>query len=632
MLRWITSSLTRKFGFALAAGLIIASAAFLALFISIYETQLEEERSQASLQVNQLLQASLENAMLKRDLAGLREIVRRLGEQDGIRSVMIINRDDEIRFASQEQSFGHRFARATDDACTACHVAGAAATEATAFMTNEQGHEVLRSVNPVRNKAPCTGCHGSVEDNPVNGVLFVDYDGAAIRERATTSALILSGTGGIVIFGLVIGAWSLMRSFVLRPVGRLAHASRALSTGDLNARVEVRGRDELADLAGTFNDMAKNLQRTMQDAEQRKAFLQALVDAVPDGVRVIDEQFRIVLANQAYCRQIGREMADVLASTCYQSSHGRTERCPPTLMVCPVHEIVRTGRQLRTLQQHTRGDGGQRRVEVYAAPLQDLSSASGGPLFVESIRDLSSQARISQEQRLSELGQLATGVAHEIRNPLAAIRFTLNAAIRSAGARSRDKLYDQLKTMDGEIDQCVEITDRLLKLSVPPSEKPTLVPVNAAITETLSLLAFEAEDKNVTVELKLDPADPRVLASDSEIRMAVLNFVQNAFHAMPSGGRLLIESRDRGKVVELRFEDSGVGIRPDDLPYIYDPFFSRRADSVEGTGLGLTICKAIVERYGGYIEVESHLGRGTWFVVGFPNAEEAVARRERKDD
>lgn len=634
MTRWIASSLSRKLALAVSAAMGAASLVFLALFLGLYQAEIARERSETSLQINRLLQASLENAMLKRDLEGLRAIVQRLGEQEGVRRVMITNPDGEVRFSSQPDLVGQSRLPGDYADCVACPSETGEVDQWTSFGTEADGQEILRSINPVRNKAACTQCHGPVPLNPVNGILYVDYDAAAIKQTARQGALLLVGSGAIVVLVALGGAWWFTRRNVLQPIGELAAASRALAVGRSDARASLRTRDELGKLGDTFNEMAGKLQRNLQEIERRDVFLQSLIDAVPDGIRVIDEDYTILQANKAYCRQLGYRLGEVVGLACHQSSHDRQEPCPPTMAMCPLYEIRRNGRPVKTIQQHICRDGSAVQVEVIAAPLRVAGKGGERTVIVESIRDLTKHLQVSQEQRLAEMDQLASGVAHEIHNPLASIRLALQAALRSkdGGKSDTPELYRYLETMDGEIDRCIEITERLLRLSSPPDERPQLVAVNEAVSETLSLLVYEAERKGIAVKSDLDAADPRVLAGDSEIRMLVLNLAQNAFHAMPDGGSLQVTSRRQDDDVEIGFVDTGVGIQPQDIPYIFDPFFSRRADGVKGTGLGLTICKAVAERYGGRMDVRSRAGEGSEFRVTFPSAEKAGAKRGHLGD
>ena len=618
---WIQASLSRKFLTGVAAGLVAISLVFLLLFMTMYRAELQSERSQAAEDINRLLQTSLENAMLKRDLDGLRDIVSRLGKQDGIVGVMIVNPDDEVRFAADQKMLGQKFSRETDSACRVCHQSGSTPVDTTVFTVNERGQEVLRSVNPVQNKAACVGCHGPVETHPVNGVLFVDYDALPIRRHAQQMTWFLMGSGVLVVLLTLTGGWWFMRRFVLQPVQQLYKTSRAMSEGQLDARVHLPLTDELGELGRTFNVMGERLQRSMHELQEKDLFLQGVVDAIPDGIRVIDEQFAIVLSNRAYLQQLG-QTEEESAGPCYRSSHKRNQPCPPTLVTCPLHEILKNGEPVKVLDQFVGTDGRPFSVEVVAAQMQLPFGDGARTLVVESVRNLEEHVQYSQEQRLSELGRLAAGVAHEIHNPLASIRLALDSMVK-IGKHSDTELYkvwDYLAVIDSQIDECISVTERLLKMSMSPGQRQ-VVDMNAAVSEVVSLVAWEAENKHVSIQQKLDPAGPRVIATESEFRAVILNLVQNAFHAMQDGGQLDISTHKSKDKVALIVEDTGLGILPDDRPHIFEPFFSRRADGIKGTGLGLSILRAIVDHYDGRIEVESQHGQGSRFTVIFPDAD-----------
>jgi PAS domain S-box-containing protein len=618
---WIDRKLNRKFLVGNAMGIVLSSLVFLLLYMSMYEEQLADERSNAATQVNQLLQISLQNAMLKRDLDGLRLIVQRLGEQEEILNVMILNPAGEVRFSSTESLLGRRFDRESEAGCLSCHASGESA--ATAFLTNELGQSVLRSVNPVRNKPQCVACHGSVGEHPLNGLLFVDYDAAPIQENARKTALVLLAAGACVLLIVLTGGWWFMRRFVLQPVKKLHHFSRSLSQGIFGERVEVAGTDELAQLGHTFNGMAEGLEKSLKALREEEAFLQGLVDASPDGLRVIDENFNVVLSNEAYRRQLGLSVQEAVNVPCYRSSHGREEPCVPTLVTCPLHEIHEHPAPVKCVHEHIRSDGSLCEVEVYAAPMHIKRDGRTHRFIVESIRDLDSALQFSHEQKLSELGRLAAGVAHEIFNPLTSIRMSLDSILQlqSPSDQHHSQTSDYLKLVEQEIDRCIEITGRLLKLSTHSGSGQQIVSVNHALDETVSLLRWDAEQGKIVIEEQMDPSNPRVLASEGDLRMAILNLIQNAFHAMPEGGRLLLATERRMGRINITVSDTGAGIAPADLPHIFHPFFSRRADGKRGTGLGLSISRANVERDGGEISVRSEPGKGATFTVSFPDPE-----------
>lgn len=606
------SSLKRYVLIRLALVAAGASLLLLLLFLSAYRERLQAERSSASLGFNLLLQAALENAMLKRDVPGLADIVAQLGEQPGIRGVMILNPAGEVRFSSMADVLGRRYPELVPRDPTARPEA--------AFRVNERGLEVLRSVNAVRNKAPCIACHGPVAAHPINGVLVVDYDAAEIRHQAWLGAAAFAAAGTAVLLLILTLLWHLLRRRVLEPVEQLAAASAAIEAGRLDGRVAIAGDDELARLGAGFNRMAEQLAAQLAQIRAHETYLQEVLDGLPDGVRVFHvADRRIVLANRAYCEQVGQSRETVLGLTCHQSSHARAEPCVATLVSCPLLECRAAGEHTKSTHRHQRADGAVFPVETHAARVD----IDGEAYIVESIRDLAAAARVSHEQRLSELGLLAAGVAHEIHNPLASVRLGVQALSREVreGRHDSARLRDYLDLIDGEIDNCIAVTRRLLLLSRLPSSSRQLIDVVAAVDDTLRLLDFDAQSRHVDQRFERPGGPVHVLADDSELRMVLLNLFQNAHHAMSQGGTLTARVTAAAGEAVIEVADTGTGIPPEILPQIYDPFFSRRADGEAGTGLGLTIVKNIVERFGGRVAVDSVAGRGTRFTVHLKLAE-----------
>jgi PAS domain S-box-containing protein len=622
------TNLRRSFLLRLTVILSISLAAFGALFIALYRSQLEQQRQQALLEVSRLLQSSLENAMLKADLDGLRGIVDRLGAQPGMRGAMILNAERQVRFSSDPARLGTVLAPTELGLCKECTQTPIREMAPTSLMLPASDGDRLRSVNPVPNQAPCGRCHGSTESRPINGMLIVDYDATPLRRSALHTAVLFLGAGLAVMLLTLGSGWWFIQRRVLRPIQGLDTASRRLSTGDLDARVAIHGTDELARLGNAFNEMATSLQGSVRALEARRTFLQSLIDAIPDGIRVIDRDYNIVLANAAFERMHGLGRGEAVGQKCYAASHRRAEPCPASLQTCPIHEMRNRPEAIRTVARHARDAGSSPLdVEVFAAPLALPEAEDGGVWVIEAIRDLEQDIRYSQEQRLSELGRLATGVAHEIHNPLAAIRIALQAARRAVGSAQYNpaEVSQYLTLVDSEIDRCVDVTERLLKLAM-PARKPQLVDVNRAVHETLALLKWEAQERHVGMVEELASDHPQLMAADGDIRMLVLNLAQNALHAMPQGGRLRVSAWCQNGEVNIRVEDTGVGVPLESRRRIFEPFFSRRADGQRGTGLGLSICRGIVEAAGGKIALTSEVGVGTCFIVTLPEAAEVVTR------
>ncbi|MCU7834567.1 MAG: HAMP domain-containing protein [gamma proteobacterium symbiont of Taylorina sp.] len=615
----LVKNLNYKFTVATIAGFLISSLVFLGLFLTFYQSELEEERSQAAREVNNLLQSSLENAMLKRDLEGLAFIVNRLGQQDNINGVMIVNTQGLIRFSNNSEYINTIL---DGELIQLRH-------RNTNFRHNDQGEEVLRSINPVHNKPQCRECHGSMDKNPVNGILVVDYDASSIRQKVRNTTLILMSAGALIVIINLIGGWWFIRRFILQSVKDLSNASHSLARGQLDVRVNIPGNDELSMLGESFNLMADNLQSSMRDLEEEQIFLQAMVDAIPDGLRIIDDDFNMLLVNQTFREQTGCAGKLWVGEKCYLATQNRDTPCAAELMTCSLTEVKKTGKPFKVIRHHTQCDGHTLDVEIYSAPMTIIKDGVEKMLLVESIRDLKQDVRFTHEQRLTELGRLAANVAHEIYNPLSSMKLALNSLKvkcddnrQSHGEKERHspEIGDYLNIAAKSMDQCIDMTERLLRLSATPLGQRELVDIHQALIDIISLVKWDAEKSAIEV-IEVFPRQPlRVFSSESEMRMLFLNLVQNAFHAMPSGGILKITGTAVEKQVIIRFEDNGIGMSKQDMKSIFMPFFSRRADNVHGTGLGLPISQSIAKSCEGSLQVESELDKGSCFILKIPEA------------
>ena len=600
----------------LVAVLTVCSLLFLSIFVTAYRARLLDEHARASMQVNKLLEASLKNAMLKRDIPGLRAIIGELGAQSDIAAVYILNPEGEVRFSTDSAREGQPFPGTFD----------AAGPESRLVAAPPSG-EVLRTVNPVRNEERCQACHGATADNPVNGILVVDYAAGGIRQGALRGAVLMTLAGGAVLLAALAAIALLLQRRVLRPLRHLNEAANRFAGGELGSRVEPVSNDEVADLGHRFNSMAGSIGQMVQTLQINEEFLQRVIDAMPDGVRVIGDDYRILKVNAAYCRQLGIAPEEALGQLCHASTHHLEAPCSPRLVTCPLEELKAGRSALKCRHRHLRADGGELFVEVSAA--RATLDHGGRPVncIIESIRDQAEQAEASHQHRLSEIGQIAAGVAHEIHNPLSSIHLALTAIqvdTRATGAA--DRVSDYIDIANREINRCLDVTGRLLRISEPVSAEKALLRVEPVLRDVVALVSYQARQSAVAVRLEI-AGDPRIIANEGDLAIVALNIVQNAIHAMPQGGTLTVRAAASSGQVTLGFADTGVGIAAEDLQRIFWPFWSRRADGSQGSGLGLSICRAAVSRMDGSLRVASAPGRGTTVVVDLPDADrvEAVA-------
>lgn len=233
------------------------------------------------------------------------------------------------------------------------------------------------------------------------------------------------------------------------------------------------------------------------------------------------------------------------------------------------------------------------------------------------------QEQLVRSERLAAIGQLAGGVGHELRNPLGAIKnavyYIKGKVVKSELAEKEPRVTEFLDIMDEEINSSNKIINDLLGFSRvgKPSVSPTHI--ESVVEEALSHTPIP---KNIELVKRLDADLLEVEVDTGQIQQVLVNMIANAVETMPEGGKLTIAARQRDKFLEVEIADTGGGIPEEAISKIFDPLFTTKA---KGIGLGLALCKAIIERHGGSIEVKSEAGRGATFTIKLPlKAKKAV--------
>jgi two-component system NtrC family sensor kinase len=229
------------------------------------------------------------------------------------------------------------------------------------------------------------------------------------------------------------------------------------------------------------------------------------------------------------------------------------------------------------------------------------------------------QAQLIQAEKMAALGRLVASLAHEINNPLQALRSGFSLLLSRRGDREKQRRY--LEIASGEVERLITIVERVLDFYRPSYEQMEPTDINAVLDGTLLLVSKTLEHSRVTVYQELATNLLPVEAMADQLKQVFLNIILNAQQAMPDGGELTVRTglSDREEVY-ITFTDTGLGISDDDKGRLFEPFFTTRPD---GTGMGLAISYSIVERHGGRIEVDSEVDRGSTFTVILPAQRDA---------
>ncbi len=227
------------------------------------------------------------------------------------------------------------------------------------------------------------------------------------------------------------------------------------------------------------------------------------------------------------------------------------------------------------------------------------------------------EAQVIQSAKMSAVGQLAAGIAHEFNNILTGIMGYTSIAMTRTNI---EEINRDLHIVENASDRAADIVNKLLTFSRTNEEKYHLVIVEDLIEDTLALIesAFESEGVNI---LRYFGKIPPVRMKPGEMQQVILNLAINAKHAMEGGGVITIQTEIEDEFVKIDFSDTGCGIPKENLPKIFEPFFTTKNDEseLEGTGLGLSVVYAIIERHEGKIEVNTEVGKGTTFRIRIPN-------------
>jgi two-component system sensor histidine kinase HydH len=371
----------------------------------------------------------------------------------------------------------------------------------------------------------------------------------------------------------------------------------------------------LAGIAGiTLLFLFQSYRATRASLSRIKAFSDNVVENIPIGLIALDDRQRIAAFNHT---------AESLMQLTFQDVIGRSasQILPPEL--CAAINCPEIQRQIIEKEVDcTVGSGHVVPLEVGASLLADEGGKHLG--YVILFKDLTEvralRREIERSQRLASVGRLAAGVAHEIRNPLSSIK----GFATYFKQRYQDVAEDQQTAdiMIQEVDRLNRVVSQLLEFARPVSVSPKPTSFGDLITDSVKLIQQQARAKQITVHTRNSAEIDEIHIDPDRINQVLLNLYLNAIEAMNPGGKLGIEISD-GKgngSLTIRVSDSGNGIAPQDLPRIFDPYFTTKSS---GTGLGLAIAHNILEAMGGSIEVESETGKGTTFLLTIPVKEKA---------
>jgi PAS domain S-box-containing protein len=385
----------------------------------------------------------------------------------------------------------------------------------------------------------------------------------------------------------------------------------------------VRNQDgQPIGLMGVERDVTerKRAEEALRRSEEK---LSLTLDSVSEGITVTDLEGNIVQLNQAAARMHGYDDKEELVGhsafeLIAEEDHARAmENLKGTLEHGPSWVIQYT---------FLRKDGSKFPAELSTALMRDKSGNAVGLVAVTADITLRRQAEKERKEleqkaqilsRLASVGEMASGIAHEINNPLTSV------VGFSELLMDRDlpkDIREDIETIHQGAQRVASIVKRLLTFARQQKPERAYININDIITTTLNLRAYEMETSNIKIITQLDPDLPGTIADGSQLQQVFLNIILNAETEMKSAhgkGNLFIKTETIDNTLRISFKDDGPGIAKENLERIFDPFFTTR-EVGKGTGLGLSICHGIVTEHGGRIYAQSKPGKGATFIVELP--------------
>ena len=393
--------------------------------------------------------------------------------------------------------------------------------------------------------------------------------------------------------------------------------------GDFLSSEDVQLLETLAGYIGIAFQNARLYQSLEEKAgqyERLKEFSENIVESISVGVMAVDLEDRIESWNSQMevmfalprAQAIGRQLAEVLPAA-FAEEYYR----------------VRQSQGIHNLYKFRLNTAGEARVaNIAIAPLVSKDfSVIGRLLIVDDITErIELESQLSQAEKLSSIGLLAAGVAHEVNTPLAVI--SSYAQMLAKQVHHDDKQSVLLDKITKQTFRASEIVNSLLNFSRTSSSEFTDVDLNRVIKDTLTLLEHQFKTARITVQHDLYPDLPTIHGNTGKLQQVFLNLFLNAKDAMPGGGTLSI-STNNGQHIQVKVSDTGTGIAQEHIHRIYDPFFTTKSKPTTGhtggTGLGLSVTYGIIQEHAGKIRVDSAPGRGTTFIMEFPLVRKAVS-------
>ena len=425
------------------------------------------------------------------------------------------------------------------------------------------------------------------------------------------------------LFAMALGALGsiFFARRITHPISKLVKTTISAAQGNLEQTINIRTRDEIEELGNNFNHMIQQIRLHRKELEDRlheitslKAYTDNILSSMTNGLITVNLEEKIITLNETAERIIGKRREDLVGLAL---EHALGIRHPLRQMMI---ETLSKEEEIFHSELELKREEGCLWLMASTAILTDGEGKKIGALVIfQDITEIKAlEEKLRQADRLAALGTLSAGLAHEIKNPLSAIKTFVQLLPKKVENPSFMEKFNI--TVPREIDRINQLVEDLLELTRKRIRPLVQLDVSRLILQAIELHAEEMEKRQITFEDRLDRMLPPFHGDSEALYRAFSNLVINAIQAMPNGGSLSISSEldQISSFLKLTFKDTGIGMDEETSKNLFNPFFTTKD---KGVGLGMALTRKIVEDHRGMIEVASNKGEGTTFILRLPVVE-----------
>lgn len=445
----------------------------------------------------------------------------------------------------------------------------------------------------------------------------------------------------------------------IMPIKKLINKARIISTGNYDVRVKIDTYDEIEELANQFNIMASSLQQReieinqhqdlleqkvkdrTRDLENEKNKLNTIFNNVPIGFLLFDLENKIISASVAIEGILGKQIEEIAGKDYFEIINWGNDDKKEL-----IKKIKHTEETLTDYTSLINKDGSKKFLEHLLIPIRNNNQIES---ILEIITDITERKRLQDllihSERLAATGELSAVIAHEIRNSLTSVRMILQLFSRREENVKSD--VDSFHVALDSVDRMERVVNDLLQLAKPSKLERKYENINNVLESGVEYYLSHMQEKNIEIELKLENDLPKLLIDKNRIIEVFINIILNGIQAIDGPGKITISTKlirlvkvisdmakieiiesdypqvniqeillkKGSKVIELEISDTGQGINSNIIDQIFDPFFT---DKINGTGLGLSFVKNVINEHGGIIQVQSQVRKGSKFTIYLP--------------